>query len=75
MIEYTTIRFNAGNDRNGNPRRVYVTFLSGEIVAVYDEGYKGEAAITDKRHKNAFRGYTFTCEVGEYDELIERYSS
>jgi hypothetical protein len=41
------IRLNAGNDGNGNPRRVYVIFSSdGVITDTVDEGYLGREALT-----------------------------
>jgi hypothetical protein len=40
------IRLNAGNDSNGNPRRIYVVFDStGKIVDAIDEGYSGINAL------------------------------
>jgi len=33
---------NAGNDTNGNPRRVFVLYdAQGDIVRTIDEGYRG----------------------------------
>ncbi len=43
----TAIKLNAGNDRNGNPRRVYVVFgSSGDVLSAIDEGYLGSEAVT-----------------------------
>jgi len=59
------IRLNAGNDRNGNPRRVFVEIAKGEIIDSWDEGYAGSRAIpTRKRHK--WTGLTFATTPGEY---------
>ena len=69
MTIFNTIKFNAGNDINGNPRRVYVTFRNGSIVATYDEGYRGEQAITNKNHRRAYGGYTFATSLAEYKAL------
>lgn len=33
------------NDRNGNPRRLYVLINEGQRVAVWDEGYSGYQAV------------------------------
>lgn len=67
---YTTIRFDAGHNRNGNPRRVYVTLKEGHIVATYDDGYRGNAAIKDAAHRAAYDGLTFATTPKEYHELI-----
>jgi hypothetical protein len=41
----TVVRFNAGNDNNGNPRRVYVIMDGQGIIAAVDEGYYGPHAL------------------------------
>ena len=42
MTTTNMIRLNAGNDRNGNPRRVYVGLTaSGAVTGAWDEGYAG----------------------------------
>lgn len=35
----------AHNDRNGNPRRLYVLVNDGQRVAVWDDGYLGHYAV------------------------------
>ena len=45
------IRYNAGNDTNGNPRRCYVVYGLDRIKAVYDEGIYGHHCITDENHR------------------------
>ena len=68
------IRLNAGNDRNGNPRRVFVILRDGEVIATADEGYRGRAALDE-----AWRGQggedkpyypTFPTTASAYKELI-----
>ena len=40
------VHLNAGNDKNGNPRRLYVIFdADANAVAVVDEGYQGKGAL------------------------------
>ncbi len=70
MNSMTTIRLNAGNDSNGNPRRVFVTLIGGEIEATYDENYRGVDAITKKSHREAYKGCTIKTSVSEYKELL-----
>lgn len=45
MSKTYLIHLNAGNDVNGNPRRYYVQYSeTGELLGVFDEGYKGRSA-------------------------------
>ena len=40
------IHLNAGNDRNGNPRRAYLIYdVTGAYVGSVNEGYQGAGAI------------------------------
>ncbi len=42
------IKLNAGNDKNGNPRRCFVVFYDrGDINKVINEGYRGYSALDD----------------------------
>lgn len=41
-----TLHLNAGNDRNGNPRRCYVALSDiGHVIGVADEGHVGRASV------------------------------
>lgn len=69
------IRFDAGNDKYGNPRRAIVVFNeSGTINRVFNEGYSG---LTEVRswfpdHRD---GGTFRTTVREYRNLLKgRYT-
>ncbi len=65
------IRFNAGNDTNGNPRRVFVVFNPrGTIVETLDEGYVGNHEVRAKypKHKD---GGTFETTPKEYRNLVK----
>lgn len=45
------LRFNAGNDSNGNPRRIYAEIASGQVSRAWDEGYEGHHAVpAELRH-------------------------
>jgi hypothetical protein len=68
---FSTIRLVADNDRNGNPRRVFVVFHNGDVVAAYDEGYAGTGAITALDHRRAYQGIDIDVPVYEY----ERYAT
>ncbi len=67
----TTIRLQALHTKSGNPRRVYVTLKDGYPIASYDEGYKGEDAITDKAHRESYSGYTVDVTVTEYNYTVK----
>lgn len=41
----TVIRLSTRNDRNGNPRRVYVALVGGYFIGAWDEGYAGYGAV------------------------------
>lgn len=51
MIENTAapvfvIRYRSPNDKNGNPRRVYVVYGSdGNFISAHDEGYTGDRCL------------------------------
>lgn len=39
-------RFDAGHDRDGNPRRFFLVYApNGETIDAIDEGYRGSAAL------------------------------
>ena len=63
------IRLNAGNDRNGNPRRVFVVFDSdGDIVDAIDEGYEGDDALRKLGYPTSYS--TFKTTPAEYRDLL-----
>jgi len=74
-MKYQTIRLNAGNDINGNPRRLYTVLKEGFIVAVYNEDYSGHYAITNKVHRRAYAGLTIDIRPTEYKWLLKKHSS
>ncbi len=66
------IRLDAGHDRNGNPRRVFVALdARGNIIGCEDEGYSGEA-VALKRWPRANMGPTFATTPAAYRELVKR---
>ena len=71
MSKYTTVKFNAGNDNSGNPRRVFVVFSDGAIVASYDDSYSGIKAVTNFYHRQAFDGLELDTTVKEYERLVK----
>jgi len=68
---HAMIRLNAGNDRNGNPRRVYVGLgADSEIVLVWDEGYQGHHAVPEQLRAMASNAPTFDTSPREYKTLL-----
>ena len=71
------IHLNAGNDRNGNPRRVYVVLNeNGAIVDTIDEGYSGDSGVRKLRVdgekvKMDFVFNRFETTPKEYRELVK----
>lgn len=68
------IRLNAGNDRNGNPRRVFAGVArNGDFLGVYDEGYSGKGAMP-KAWQQKYSGLSFDTTPKEYRDLIRNYN-
>ncbi len=68
MSKFLTIKLRANHDRNGNPRRCFVTFNTNTRtpVAVYDEEYSGDAAVTNRYHQQAISGIVIDVSPEEY---------
>ena len=46
IAPHFVIRYRAPNDKNGNPRRIYVVYGADEsIIVTVDEGYMGNSAL------------------------------
>ena len=69
------IRLNAKNDRNGNPRRVFVVIDgTGNITKTVDEGYSGQGALVEAGIKEEWSGLTFDTTPSEYRSLINLFN-
>jgi hypothetical protein len=67
------LHFNAGNNTNGNPRRVFVVVnTGGAVVGAYDEGYSGEGAVTKHFPGIAIVG-RFNITPAQYRELLKEH--
>lgn len=66
------IKLNAGNDRNGNPRCVFVLLDSGIVKKVWDGGYKGSSVIPDHLRK-FWMGESFLTTPNEYRYLLKTF--
>ena len=67
------IKLNAGNDTNGNPRRVFVALRNGVAVNSWDEGYEGEHAVSEQ-YRRCYAGQTFETTPKEYRSLVKRFA-
>ena len=57
------------NDRNGNPRRLYVLINDNRRVAVWDEGYLGHHAVPGIFRDAAYNAERINIKPGLYYEL------
>jgi len=57
------------NDRNGNPRRLYVLIVDGTRTAAWDEGYSGCDAVPGPWRNKAYRAERVEITPGLYYEL------
>jgi hypothetical protein len=67
------IKLNAGNDTNGNPRRLFVAIKDTEIVGAWDEGYEGPAAVPQELKSLAVRAPTFLVRPSEYKDILRQF--
>lgn len=70
---YLAILLNAKNDRNGNPRRVYVVYCDGHIVDAIDDNYSGWQGVLEF-FPDAVSGGEFATTPAEYRDTIKRFS-
>jgi len=66
------IKLNACNDKNGNPRRVFVVLNDERVVEAIDEGYDGNSDLT---RKYPGVNVVFYAEISprEYRSLLKDY--
>lgn len=67
------IKLNAGNDKNSNPRRVFIVFNEdGRILKAIDEEYRGDKVKKDIGADIPFGG-TFITTPGEYRDCLRQF--
>jgi hypothetical protein len=70
-MSHSYIRLDAGNDSNGNPRRLFVVFDSrGNTCDVIDEGYSGYGEVR-KHYRTAADLGTYKTTPAQYRELLK----
>ena len=65
------LRFNAGNDTNGNPRRIFAEIASGQVSRVWDEGYEGYLAVPSPLQDAAKSCTTLAITPRQYRDLLK----
>jgi len=65
------LRFNAGNDTDGNPRRIYAEIASGQVSRVWDEGYDGPHAVPPNLRTAAANCATLPITPKGYRDLLK----
>ncbi len=63
------------NDRNGNPRRLYVLVSGGRRIAAWDEGYAGHHAVPGIWRDAAYNAKRVNIKPGLYNELLRTLPS
>jgi hypothetical protein len=69
------LSLNAGNDTNGNPRRLYVLIRDGHIAGAWNEGYQGWGAVPKALQSLAQRAITVATTPGQYRSLLRRFKA
>lgn len=65
-------KLNAGNDYNGNPRRVWViSSEDGKPLFAYDEGYLGRDCVPGRVRRAFDYAPCDTCTLRQYQMLIK----
>ena len=65
------IRLATTNDKNGNPRRVFVLFSEGgEILGAWDESYAGNRAVPADLYDKARQAPSFTTTPKGYRDAL-----
>jgi len=67
------VKLNSGNDRNGNPKRVFVRLIGGRADQAFDEGYRGTGAIP-KAIQNEYKGLIFDITRSDYNHYVKNYT-
>lgn len=71
-ISHTFAKLNAGNDRNGNPRRIWViSNEEGKPLYAYDEGYLGRDCVPGSVRRAFDYAVCFDCTVRQYQMLLK----
>jgi hypothetical protein len=67
------IKINAGNDRNGNPRRGWIIAAdSGAFINFVDEGYAGVGALSDAGYINIPQTEPIDVLPGTYRDALRQ---
>lgn len=67
------VHFYTKNDKNGNPRRLYVEIEGGRVVSAWDEGYLASSAVPLRLMGRAIRAESFPIPPSEYNRIKKRF--
>ena len=71
-VEHRFTRFCADNDRNGNPRRIWVVSSDkGEPLFAWDEGYLGRNCVPGSLRKSFDDSVRVDCNLSTYRMLVK----
>lgn len=75
-MELLIQRLIAPNDRNGNPRRLFVIYAAdtGEIQDVFDEGYQGLGVVPQKIRSLSVELPSIPVSASVYKEFLSHAS-
>ena len=66
------IKMKASNDRNGNPRTVYVLYNEhGIMLNAWNEGYRGYDAVDKEYIKLAQNAPAINVTIAQYNEVLQ----
>lgn len=69
-VEHRFTRFCCDNDRNGNPRRIWVVSNDkGEALFAWDEGYHGRNCVPGSLRKSFDDSVRIACNLSTYHML------
>ena len=69
----SVLRLATTNDRNGNPRRVYLHLSGDTVVRAYDEGYYGSNSVPAEIRDIAHHCPTVETTPHGYREALKRW--
>jgi len=71
-LSHRFTKLNCGNDRNGNPRRVWVISADdGQAIFAYDEGYYGRDCVPGLVRRSFDYAPCDSCTFAQYQMLLK----
>jgi len=67
------IKLKTKNDKNGNPRRVFILLQGEQIIQAWDQGCSGHHAVPEQYRQMAYDAPAFITTPGQYREILKHY--